>query len=199
MFSNNHLYLCQIKIYVMNIRKLNRIIHRDLGYVFFAASIIYGLSGIALNHIKDWNPNYIVTSETYEVQFENPSEVSTVEIKRFLESIGEQGNYKKHYTAGDNSVKVFIKNGSVFINTLNKEAYLEKLERRPIFHQFNFLHYNHSRRLWTWFADAYAISLILLAISGLFMIKGRKGIKGRGAVLTAVGIAIPLILFLLYA
>lgn len=183
----------------MNIRKLNRIIHRDLGYLFFAASIIYGLSGIALNHIKDWNPNYIITTETYTVDFETLGNISTDEIKQFLASIGERGAYKKHYVSGNNTIKVFIKNGTVLINTLNNKAHLEKLERRPVFHQFNFLHYNHAKRLWTWFADVFATSLIILAISGLFMVKGKKGIKGRGAVLTAIGIIIPLILFVMYA
>lgn len=183
----------------MKLRKLNRIVHRDIGYLFFAASIIYGLSGIALNHIKDWNPNYIVTSEKYRVDFVSEDNVTQDDIEDFLATIGEEGSYKKHYFSGNSSIKVFINNGSVFINMLSKEAHLEKLERRPVFHQFNFLHYNHAKRLWTWFADVFAVSLILLAVSGLFMVKGKKGIKGRGALLTAVGIIIPLILFVMYA
>lgn len=183
----------------MKIRKLNRIIHRDLGYFFFAASIIYGLSGIALNHMKDWNPNYIVTSKTYEYNVQEIGGTNESQIKDFLESINQKGSYKKHYASGNSTVKVFIDNGTVFINTLSNEAHLEKLTRRPIFYQFNFLHYNHSKRLWTWFADAFAISLVLLAISGLFMIKGKKGIKGRGALFAVLGLIIPLVLFMLYA
>ena len=42
------------------IRKWGRIIHRDFGYLFFGATLIYSISGIALNHIGDWNPNYSV-------------------------------------------------------------------------------------------------------------------------------------------
>ncbi len=183
----------------MKLFKLNRIIHRDIGYVFFAASIIYGLSGIALNHLKDWNPNYIVYSETYNTELNNVDVISVNDIEEFLSSIEEKGSYKKHYKAGKNTIKVFIDNGTVFINTKTGEASLEKLKRRPAFHQFNYLHYNHSKRLWTWFADVYAISLIVLAISGLFMVKGKNGIKRRGAVLTIVGIVIPFILFFMYA
>lgn len=183
----------------MNIRKLNRSIHRDLGFVFFAASIIYGLSGIALNHLKDWNPNYIVHSQNYPTKFIDVDEISLNEIELFLEAIGEEGAYKKHYWSGANTVKVFINNGSIFINTKTGEAHLEKLTRRPIFYQFNYLHYNHAKRWWTIFADIYAISLIILAISGLFMVKSKKGIKGRGAVLTILGIIIPTILFFMYA
>lgn len=182
----------------MKLRKLNRIIHRDLGYLFFAASVIYGLSGIALNHIKDWNPNYIVESEVYNVDFNSVDEVNKESVKEFLATIGEHDSYKKHYVVNNGTIKVFIKNGSVIINTLNKEAHLEKLTRRQVFHQFNFLHYNHSKRLWTWFADIYAISLIWLAVGGLFMVKGKNGITRRGAILTIIGIIIPLVLFLQY-
>ena len=40
----------------MSIRKWIRVIHRDMGYIFFGMSLIYGISGIALNHLDDWNP-----------------------------------------------------------------------------------------------------------------------------------------------
>ena len=33
-------------------RKWNRAVHRDFGYLFLGMTIIYALSGIALNHMK---------------------------------------------------------------------------------------------------------------------------------------------------
>ncbi len=44
-------------------RKWNKAVHRDFGYFFFGMVIIYSLSGIAINHIKDWNPNYVIITE----------------------------------------------------------------------------------------------------------------------------------------
>ncbi len=181
----------------MKLRKLNRNTHRDLGYLFFAMSVIYGLSGIALNHINDWNPNYIVENKTVSSNLTNEAEKA--EIIQFLETIGEKGSYKKHYYPSAGRLKIFIKNGSVIVNTQTGKAHIEKLRRRPIFYEFNRLHYNGFKRLFTWFADIYAISLILLAFTGLFILKGKNGITGRGAWLTAIGILIPLILYLVYA
>ena len=60
---------------------------------------------------------------------------------------------------------------------------------RPGLRIANWLHLNRGKKAWTYFADAYAAGLLLLAISGLFMIPGRKGIIGRGAVFLIVGIA----------
>ena len=121
----------------MKLRKLNRITHRDLGYLFFAMSIIYGLSGISLNHIKDWNPSYIIDNKIVNSNLTEDSGKDMV--LSFLESIGEKDSYKKHYYPSSSKLKVFIKNGSVTVNTKTGEAHIEKLTRRPIFYEFNWL------------------------------------------------------------
>jgi len=54
---------------------------------------------------------------------------------------------------------------------------------RPIIYETNVLHLNHHKRLWTWVADAFAVSLALLAITGMFLIKGKQGIRDAARVL----------------
>ena len=44
----------------------------------------------------------------------------------------------------------------------------------------NFLHLNHGKGFWTWFADLYAVGLAILACTGIFIITGKKGLGGRG-------------------
>ena len=48
-------------------RRLFRAIHRDLGYIAVALILAYGLSGIAVNHIEDWNPNYTLSTTDVDV------------------------------------------------------------------------------------------------------------------------------------
>lgn len=175
----------------MKWRKWNQAIHRDLGYFFFGMTIIYALSGIALNHAKQWNPNYDITTEVFRL--ENPpardsltKEVAIEILKRFDAADG----YKKYYFPDPRSLKIFFQNGSVVINLTTGEGVYEKLTRRFIFYHVNFLHYN-PQKWWTWFADIYAVGLLLLAITGLFILKGKNGITGRGAWLTAIGVLIP--------
>src|SRR5262245_65253752 len=38
-----------------------RAIHRDIGYLAVGFTVIYALSGIAMNHIDDWDPNFHAT------------------------------------------------------------------------------------------------------------------------------------------
>jgi hypothetical protein len=112
--------------------------------------------------------------------------------------IDQNYQYRSHFFPGPNVLKIFIKQGSVTINLDSGRAYIEVIKKRPVFREMNFLHYNKPKKLWTWFSDAFALALILLAISGLFMIRGKKGITGRGAWLTALGILVPVIFLILY-
>lgn len=177
----------------MKWRKINNIIHRDFGYLFFGVTIVYALSGIALNHLKEWNPSYIV--ETSEVVIEKDMDLDSLiknEIFTIFENFFDKDQYKSHYYPDANTLKIFMINSTLTINTKTKKGILENVSRRPVFYEVNFLHYNPNV-WWTYFSDAYCFALILLAITGLFVIKGKKGIKGRGAWLTIIGIIIPII------
>ena len=48
------------------------------------------------------------------------------------------------------------------------------------------------RRPWTYYALT-LFFLLFLAFSGLFMIPGRKGLLGRGALIALVGAAVPIL------
>jgi hypothetical protein len=183
----------------MNIRNWIRVLHRDTGYIFFGMCIIYGLSGIALNHIDDWNPNYIITNKSLIIK--NIPEKSIINKDWILSMISEDNldlTYRSHYFPEENILKVFLKEGAITIDIISGDANLEQVKRRPVFREVNFLHYNKPRKLWTWFSDLFAFSLIFLSTTGLFMVQGRKGIVGRGAWLTLLGIIIPLTFLIIY-
>lgn len=184
---------------LINWRKYNRVLHRDLGYFFTGMVIIYSLSGIALNHRRDWNPNYIITQNKTSFQPTQAllnSEMSA--ILDLLKTLGEEKNYKSHYNPSSQETKIFLHNGaSVLLNFETKELTIESIKKRPIFNQLNFLHYNPGI-WWKWFSDIFCISLIIIAITGLFILKGKNGITHRGAWLVTIGIGIPLFLLVLY-
>jgi hypothetical protein len=182
----------------INWRKYNRAIHRDLGYIFFAMTVIYALSGIAINHLDDWNPNFIITTKDIKAQpLSNLDSVSKDQILAILKQNGEGDNYRKHYFPERGVVKVFLRSGTAWIDLESGEGVVEKLKRRPIFNEFNYLHYNPGK-WWTWYSDAFAVALILLAFSGLFILKGKNGITRRGAILTIIGIAVPIVFLILF-
>ena len=176
------------------LRKWSRILHRDIGFFFIGATIIYGLSGIALNHLKDWNPNYTVDLDEFNTDIQlDKAHISEENVLKLLDEINNRKNYKKYYFPADGFLKIFLKGGStVYLNTKTGDGEIEMLKKRAVFYQVNYLHYNPDV-WWTWFSDIFAGALIFLAITSLFMVRGKKGIWGMGGVYTALGIIIPLI------
>jgi len=185
----------------MNWRKLNRWIHRELGFLFFGMTIIYGISGIALNHhaARHWDPGIVTHSSVYQYpETLTKADVDRNTIENILEMTGERDNYKQYYFPNKDNLMIYLKGGHIMLNLESGSIQLTKVRNRPVFRELNYLHYNKPKKLWTWFSDLYAFGLILIAISGLFLIKGRKGITGRGGILTLIGILIPLALLIIY-
>jgi hypothetical protein len=183
----------------MKFRKLNKIIHRDLGYIFTGMILIYALSGIALNHKHDWNPNYIIKRFEYKYALANDEEIKSQALVNSLLSLSNTiDEYKKHYYPDKQSIRIFLRSGSVLSWSASTQILThEQIKKRPLFSSINFLHYNPGK-LWKYFSDIFAFALILITISGIIILKGKNGIKFRGAILIGVGIIIPIVFFFLY-
>ncbi len=184
----------------MKWRKWNNILHRDLGYIFFGMTVIYSLSGIALNHRADFNPNYSLTHTEvqWDQRYSEGELVPKAAVLELLEQTDLAGEYKMHYQPLPDAMRVFLKSGGTLdVNLATGHGLIEKLEKRPLLFEVNFLHYN-PQRLWTWFSDLFCVALILICITGLFVLRGKKGITGRGAWLTGVGLVVPLVFLMMY-
>jgi uncharacterized protein len=182
----------------MNLSKLNRITHRDIGYLITGLTIIYAVSGIALNHKHDWNPNYIIENREFTIDVNFTRETINKETAMdILKRIPGEFEYKTYYFPSGKILTIFVEGGSVRINTGTGAGVIEKISKRPLFYQINFLHYNPGR-WWKYFSDIFCVALIVVTITGLFLVKGRNGITRRGAILTAIGIVLPLLFLLIY-
>ena len=181
------------------IRRWSIILHRDIGYFFIGTSIIYGLSGIALNHLNDWNPSYSVQLRTFETKLDLTKGSSTEIIRQFAVEAGNGMAYKSHYYPDDIMLKVFLKGGSnLLVNTETGIGRAEFLRKRAIFYEVNYLHYNPND-WWMWFSDIFAAALIFLAITSFFMVKGKKGATGRGGIYIALGFIIPIVFLVIFS
>lgn len=181
------------------LRKWNNILHRDIGYFFFGLTLVYAISGLAMNHkvMNHWNPEYIVKNYSFSSAKDmSKANVDEEKIKLFLDELGEKNNLKKFYYPDENTLKIFLKGGFLVFDVKNGVGEIETARKRAVFHQVDWLHYNPNI-WWTVFSDIYAVALILLAITGLFVRRGKNGIKWRGAILASVGLLIP-ILFLIF-
>jgi hypothetical protein len=69
---------------------------------------------------------------------------------------------------------------------------LKTLARRPVLFEVNSLHLNNLKGLWTYVADLFALALMFLAITGMTMMKGDRGLAGRGKWFVGAGLLIPI-------
>lgn len=176
-------------------RKVCRLLHRDLSFFFSGMILLYAFSGFMLNHKRDYNFDYDISQQQYQLEGSFPKEkdaFSQAYVLSLLEPLKEASNYTKHYFPADDQMKVFIKGGSsLVVNTVTGQAVYESVKKRPVLSALNRLHYNPNRN-WTWFSDFFALVLIIITITGIIMIKGPKGIWGRGGIELLIGILIPL-------
>jgi len=183
----------------MKWRKFVRIIHRDFGYLAVGLTIIYGISGVAVNHADDWNPNYDIQKRTVEIKPLNDSTLSTPALISYVISeLNEKDSIISSFRSAPLSVDIFFDGKSIAANLKQGKATIETVESRSFIRETNFLHLNAPKKLWTYVADGFALMLIFLAITGIFMIKGKKGFTGRGKYLIVAGIIIPVVFLMLY-
>jgi hypothetical protein len=167
-----------------------RAIHRDFGYLAVGFTIIYAVSGLAINHIADWDPNF--TSYTRESTIAPiPADVPDAEaIARVEQALGVSAP-RSTLRAGD-EIHFDWDNRTIVVYGDSGLVVDQGREPRFFLRVANWLHYNRGKKAWTYMADVYAVMLLYLAISGLFMIKGKLGLKWRGAVLVSLGFGVPL-------
>lgn len=175
----------------MRWRKTFRALHRDIGYCAVALTIAYALSGVAVNHIDDWNPNYRMDERAVDV---GPLTGTLAERADAVVSrlALDRASVRGHFQETEHELRVFLTEGQeARVDMRTGRGSVKTLSQRAVFFEVNALHLNNLKGVWTWVADAFAIALMVLAITGVTMMKGDRGLAGRGKYFVAAGFAIP--------
>jgi uncharacterized protein len=177
----------------VRVRRLLWLLHRDVGYFLFGLTLIYAVSGIAVNHIADWNPNYAITVTPAAIQTLGAGNLNELE-RQATQALGlRPGEVTGRYQPSKSELVLFLQHGGeARLNLVTGEARIQRVRPRLLIFESNLLHLNRIRGAWTYVADAFALLLAFLAISGVVMLKGQTGLLGRGKWLVAAGILVPL-------
>jgi uncharacterized protein len=173
-------------------RGYNRAIHRDLGHVAVGLTLIYAISGLAVNHILDWDPSFVAYSEVHELGAPIPGtddEAAAAAMKQ----LGAAGTPRDVYREGPSDLQVVLDKRTLHVNTTNGHVVDEGQRPRFFLRVVNWLHLSRGKKAWTVIADIYAVGLIFLAFSGILMMPGRKGLLGRGGLFVLAGIVVPVV------
>lgn len=174
-------------------RRWNAAVHRDVGYLSVALTLVYAISGLAVNHIASWNPNHVKTREVRRIAPMASSEAVETLVRRAQEQLRPEGRFKNAFQPDDDTLQLFYDGATYAVDLPTGQVLVEAVRPRPVLYALNQLHLNAPKRLWTVIADLYAGALILLALSGLFILRGPKGALGRGLWFLGAGLAVPLL------
>ncbi|MHC4940040.1 MAG: PepSY-associated TM helix domain-containing protein [Planctomycetota bacterium] len=181
----------------MKLRQLVRVLHRDTGYFCVGLTVFYAVSGIAVNHIDDWNPSYS-RSEEHVALGPLSGDLESMEQAVVAGAGIDADDVRGRHRPDPGTFVVFLPNGGeAKVAVATGEGKVVRITTRPFLFESNVLHLNHLKGVWTYVADGFSVLLILLAITGMFILKGRQGLGGRGKWFVSAGIMLP-VAFLVY-
>ena len=181
-----------MQINFKKVRRFCRDWHRDVGYFFSGLVILYAISGLALNHSEEWDPDFILNKKEITLdKVYSKKEINDSIIRHLGELVGES-SFKLYDFPTSDQVKIYYKNATLSIRFDEKKGSYEQVSRRPLIYHANLIHLNRID-YWRWFSDIFSLSLIFLAISGLIMLKGKYGFSRRGYILFCLGLIPPII------
>ena len=182
----------------MRWRKAFRAVHRDVGYIAVALTIAYALSGLAVNHIEDWNPSYSMDTESVDIGPLPEGDLHAMEAFVIAKLSLDRKHVRGHFLETPTAFRIYLDEGQeANVDPATGKGTLERLSQRLVFFEVNSLHLNNLKGIWTYVADIFALALMVLAITGTTMMKGDRGLAGRGKYFVAGGFAIPIV-FVIY-
>lgn len=174
------------------ISKWLRIIHRDLGFLMVGVCLVYAISGILLNHMDGKDPAF----KTVEEELKVPVGLTNEELTVFWSDHSDLPVLKKILPIDEVHSRLMLVGGVGVYNSATGRIDYEMHKRNALIYWINKLHYNQVKG-WSIMADFFAVSLIFFAVSGLFIVKGKKGLAGSGKWYLMVGLLIPILYVML--
>ena len=169
-----------------DVRRWLRIIHRDLGYLMVGICLVYAISGILLTHMNGKDPAY--RSSSYTLTF--PVGLDQKQLAALWQEDTSRPALRNIRPVDTDHSRLVLQGGIGVYNAADGTLDYEMHRKRELVYWINKLHYNRVEG-WSFMADLFAVSLIFFAVSGLFMVPGRKGFLGRGKWFLLVGLLVP--------
>ena len=118
-------------------------------------------------------------------------------FKRVISASAPEGVIRGTFRPAPGTLQIFLEERSLTVTLADGSVEGTVARPRAVLHPLNKLHLNHLKGVWTWVADGYALALVILAVTGAVLLPGRKGLRGRGAVLVGLGVFLPVLFLLL--
>lgn len=179
-------------------KKINfRNLHRDLGYFYIGLIVSFAFSGLLMNHRDMWHAEKYTTN-IQQIKIKLPEKEKITE--EYAEGLAKTLNFEdkfRRYNIKEETLKVSFENHDLEIDIATGQGEMVTFIKTPIISQAMKLHKSTSN-FWIYYSDIFAISLIIIGLTGTIMIKaGKFSWKNRGWKLAVAGVVFPLLFLIL--
>jgi hypothetical protein len=171
--------------------------HRDIAYFYLGLIIAFSFSGIFLNHRQKWHPRRY-TSETKEITIPTiqKDSVNDAYIARFTEEQRLEDQVRR-FQLTDSTLRISYANHDAEVDITTGQGKIITYKTTPLLGQMTKLHVDTSQ-WWIYYSDIFGVAMLVIAITGMFIERGKNSFQSRGWKLALLGLIFPLIfLFLL--
>jgi hypothetical protein len=173
--------------------------HRDIAYFFLGLIIAFSISGVFLNHRQSWHPRrYVYDSREITIPIPaNKDSINDAFIANFSQTQNITDELRRFTVDEKNNLRISYASNDVTIDITTGKGKIETYKATPLLSQMTKLHQDTSK-WWIYYSDAFGIAMFTMAMTGMFIEKGKNSFRGRGWWLATIGMIFPLIfLFLL--
>lgn len=174
------------------IRNFFRNYHRDIAYVFSGLIIAFSISGIALNHRREFNSRqYTMTSEEIKLNLPTTEEYSDEIAQDLAPQLGI-GNEYRRFLIREGNLRLYFEGAMAEVDLETGEGTLDFFGRRYGLAEMADLHQT-TNPAWIWYSDIFGVAMLFITISGMFIAGGKHSFRKRGWWMALAGAAFPLV------
>lgn len=169
--------------------------HRDIGYFYVGLIIAFSISGIALNHRTDWDPQeYTFLEKQFKVR-PLKTDLNETNMNQLTDEVAKQVGATlkfRGFRKEEGIVEIYLDGGFAEVSPLTGQGKVELFHTRPVIGQMTWLH-KTTNSVWIWYSDIFGIGMLFIAITGMFITSGKNGFKKRGYLFALGGLLFPII------
>lgn len=183
-----------MKLWSSSWRRWARAIHRDLGYFFIGACAVYGVSGFVLS-MRSFGVDF--ANDRVPVLVQLPAGVPADSILLVWERYRGEFPAARSVRAGKGeNVRLIAPGARLEYRPRDGQVFGELVKSRWGLSLLNRLHYNR-KGAWEWIGAFFGVGLVLLAVTGAVLLRGRQGFWRRGVWFMLAGLVVMVLAALL--
>lgn len=180
----------RIHLQMSSIRKWSRIIHRDLGYFLIGACLLYAVSGFVLS-LRDSGVDVLNIRTPVEVAL--PTGLSSDSLVGMWNAMPSRLPKARSARLDGDFVRLTVPGARLSYDPQSGFVRGEQVKSREWLQFCNRIHFNRKGE-WVWMGLFFSVGFFLLTLTGIVMVRGKKGFARRGVWFMLAGLAVMILL-----